>query len=115
MNTPRMRMFAGPNGSGKSTLKSILPSEMLGCYVNPDDIESAIRKAGYIDFSLYSLKSNFQNWFDFFGSHYLTASKGLNAGQMIDLNPHCVKFSSLAINSYLASVLAFLPILYVLN
>lgn len=33
-------MFAGPNGSGKSVLKSYLPKELLGVYLNPDEIEA---------------------------------------------------------------------------
>ncbi len=37
MNVPRLRMFAGPNGSGKSTIKSVVPPELLGVYLNPDD------------------------------------------------------------------------------
>lgn len=36
---PRLRMFAGPNGSGKSTFKSIIRPELLGIYINPDDVE----------------------------------------------------------------------------
>lgn len=36
---PRLRMFAGPNGSGKSTFKSIIRPELLGIYINPDEIE----------------------------------------------------------------------------
>jgi pantothenate kinase-related protein Tda10 len=36
---PRLRMFAGPNGSGKSTFKSIIQPELLGVYINPDEIE----------------------------------------------------------------------------
>ena len=36
----RLRMFAGPNGSGKSTFKSIIRPELLGIYINPDEIES---------------------------------------------------------------------------
>jgi len=39
--TPRLRMFAGPNGSGKSTIKSVIRRELLGVYVNPDEIEAA--------------------------------------------------------------------------
>lgn len=39
MSTPRLRMFAGPNGSGKSTLKEVIRAEMLGIYINPDEIE----------------------------------------------------------------------------
>jgi hypothetical protein len=40
MSVPRLRMVAGPNGSGKSTIKSVLPSELLGVYLNPDEIEA---------------------------------------------------------------------------
>jgi predicted ABC-type ATPase len=41
-----MRMFAGPNGSGKSVLKSYLPEPLLGMYLNPDEIEKAVRECG---------------------------------------------------------------------
>ena len=40
--TSRFRMFAGPNGSGKSTLKSMISPELLGIYVNPDEIQKEI-------------------------------------------------------------------------
>jgi hypothetical protein len=48
-------MFAGPNGSGKSTLKSVLPKELLGVYLNPDEIEQDIRKQGFLDFTAYGV------------------------------------------------------------
>lgn len=48
-------MFAGPNGSGKSTLKSVLPPELLGVYVNPDEIEREIRTQGVLDLSAYGI------------------------------------------------------------
>lgn len=41
-------MFAGPNGSGKSALKSVLPAELLGVYLNPDEIEAQIRRDGWL-------------------------------------------------------------------
>jgi predicted ABC-type ATPase len=44
-------MFAGPNGSGKSTLKSVLPTELLGVYLNPDEIEQEARNHGFLDFT----------------------------------------------------------------
>ena len=31
-------MFAGPNGSGKSSAKSVLRPELLGVYVNADEV-----------------------------------------------------------------------------
>jgi len=43
MNTPRVRMFAGPNGSGKSTLNTILNKELLGIYINADEIEKRLK------------------------------------------------------------------------
>jgi predicted ABC-type ATPase len=43
-----MRMFAGPNGSGKSALKAVLPVELLGVYLNPDEIEAQIRRDGWL-------------------------------------------------------------------
>jgi hypothetical protein len=42
-------MFAGPNGSGKSVLKSYLPQELLGVYLNPDEIEAGINRDGWLD------------------------------------------------------------------
>lgn len=42
MKTPRLRMFAGPNGSGKSTIKGMVPTELLGVYLNPDEIQKEI-------------------------------------------------------------------------
>ena len=49
MNTPRLRLFAGPNGSGKSTLNGIIPKELLGVYINPDEIEKEIEKFDFLD------------------------------------------------------------------
>lgn len=45
----RLRMFAGPNGSGKSTIKADVPISFLGVYLNPDEIEAAVKKTGYYD------------------------------------------------------------------
>ncbi len=41
-------MFAGPNGSGKSTLKNVLRPELLGIYLNPDEMEQEMRMNGSI-------------------------------------------------------------------
>lgn len=48
-------MFAGPNGSGKSTLKRLLPKELLGVYLNPDDREKELRKNRKIDLRPHGL------------------------------------------------------------
>ena len=42
-------MFAGPNGSGKSTVKSVIAPELLGVYLNPDEIEKEVKRNRYYD------------------------------------------------------------------
>ena len=54
--TPRLRMFAGPNGSGKSTLKTVLPPELLGVSLNPDEIEARIGRDGFLSVEEFGLK-----------------------------------------------------------
>ena len=54
---PRMRMFAGPNGSGKSTIKGVIEPELLGVYINPDDIEKEIRRFDFLDFAAYGVET----------------------------------------------------------
>jgi predicted kinase len=51
--SPRLRMFAGPNGSGKSTMKSVLKPQLLGVYVNPDDIERELHLEGCLNLRSY--------------------------------------------------------------
>jgi predicted kinase len=67
--TPRMRMFAGPNGSGKSTIKGVIEPELLGVYINPDEIEKEIANFGFLDLSWYGVVTTadevlpfFQQW-----------------------------------------------------
>ena len=42
-------MFAGPNGSGKSTIKSVIRPELLGVYINPDEIEKDIGNGDFLE------------------------------------------------------------------
>lgn len=53
---PRLRMFAGPNVSGKSTIKSIIRKELLGVYINPDEIEADIKQFDSLDFSKFDAR-----------------------------------------------------------
>ena len=50
---PRLRMFAGPNGSGKSTIKSLLPADLLGIYINPDEIQLQLQSPDGLGFDSY--------------------------------------------------------------
>lgn len=44
LEKPRLRIFAGPNGSGKSTIKDVIRKELLGIYINPDEIPNWVEK-----------------------------------------------------------------------
>ncbi len=61
----RLRMFAGPNGSGKSTFKSIIRPELLGIFINPDEIEKQIRDYDYLDLESYQVESTEKEILDF--------------------------------------------------
>ena len=61
-----MRMFAGPNGSGKSTLKSLLPSALLGIYLNPDEIGSEIIRGNGLDVSSFGVTTSSEEVHEFF-------------------------------------------------
>ena len=53
----RLRVFAGPNGSGKSTLYKQISSQFnTGYFVNSDEIEQDISKAGFINLNRFGLK-----------------------------------------------------------
>jgi predicted ABC-type ATPase len=59
-------MFAGPNGSGKSTLKHKLAPEMIGVYVNADEIELKLRSTGKIALADYQVTTNEEAVTDYF-------------------------------------------------
>lgn len=56
MATKRLRVFAGPNGSGKSTIKAVIPTNLLGFYLNPDEIENEVKHTSKFDTKLFSLQ-----------------------------------------------------------
>ena len=59
-------MFAGPNGSGKSTLNGVINKELLGVYINPDEIEKEIKKFDFLDMTAYHVKTNKEEVLTFF-------------------------------------------------
>lgn len=104
---PRLRMFAGPNGSGKSTIKDMLPSEWLGVYVNADDMEKSIRANGSLNLADFEVVADGDELQAFFAASTLLAKAGLTAqAQQLTLMDGRVQFGAVAVNSYLASVLA---------
>lgn len=63
----RLRMFAGPNGSGKSTINALIRAELLGVYINPDDIEKSIRESSdFLDMNRYGVKTTADEVLGFF-------------------------------------------------
>ena len=107
---PRLRMFAGPNGSGKSTLKTVLPPELLGVYLNPDEIEAQIRQQGFLvveDFGVHADSDMDSRLLAFFlQSNFLIGAGLAPAAYKLKSTDGRVDFSDVAVNSYFASVAA---------
>ena len=105
--TPRLRMFAGPNGSGKSTIKDVISKELLGIYINPDDIEKNIKENGCLDFNNFEIEASEKEVLNFFRNSTLLKSVNLQ-DKISDLKYENNKliFINIDINSYFASVCA---------
>lgn len=105
--TPRMRMFAGPNGSGKSTIKGVIEPELLGIYINPDDIEKEIISFGFLDFSHYEVETTGDEVLSFFrDSPFLAAADLADEAEELRFNDGKLSFFAVSVNSYFASVAA---------
>lgn len=104
-STPRLRMFAGPNGSGKSTLKTVLPKELLGIYLNPDEIEREIHRQGFLEFSVYGVTTTENEVLAFIRNSSFLISEGYGeAAKQIDFTNGRLDFGKVEVNSYFASV-----------
>jgi predicted ABC-type ATPase len=100
-------MFAGPNGSGKSTIKSVLRPELLGVYVNPDEIEQDISMFGFLDLTHYGVRTDRDEILDFFGSSTLLEKADLlDEAEGLRFNDNKLDFFEVSVNAYFASVSA---------
>ncbi len=100
-------MFAGPNGSGKSTLKSVLPKELLGIYLNPDEIEQDIGEHGFLDFTAYGVTTAANEVLQFFSSSsFLIATGSGDAAKQLRFANGRLDFANVNVNSYLTSAAA---------
>jgi predicted ABC-type ATPase len=109
MNTaiPRLRMFAGPNGSGKSTIKGVIEPELLGVYINPDDMEKEIRQTGILAFAAYGVETTASEVLSFFAESTFLAKFGLSKdAASLRFNEGELQFEAVLVNSYFASVAA---------
>lgn len=105
--TLRLRMFAGPNGSGKSTFKSIIRHELLGIFINPDDIEKEIRDFDFLDVEGYGVQTTKEEILDFFiKSQLLKTADLLDDAHELRFNDGKLSFFNAGVNSYFASVAA---------
>lgn len=104
---PRLRMFAGPNGSGKSTIKSVIRPELLGVYINPDEIEKEIRERDYLDLSAFQVHTTAAEILGFFNtSALLTRANLLDEAASLSFSDNKLSFFAVSVNSYFASVAA---------
>lgn len=108
---PRIRMFAGPNGSGKSSLKTTiekrLGGELLGVYVNADEIEKNIKAVGFLnlaDFQIQAEESEILH--HFLHSSLLKKGNMLAEAKMLTFEDQKLYFFNVNVNSYFASVAA---------
>ncbi len=98
-------MFAGPNGSGKSTLKSYLPPELLGVYLNPDEIEKEIREQGFLDFSKYDVLTSADEVRNFFAESIFLKEQGYaDAVAKFNFMDGQLHFAGTTVDSYLTLV-----------
>ena len=100
-------MFAGPNGSGKSTIKSVISPELLGAYVNADELEKEIRERHAIDLAPFGIQASQDEISAFLSASSLLQRASLTrAAATIRVRGTSLDFGELAANSYLASVAA---------
>lgn len=104
---PRLRMFAGPNGSGKSTIKEVIEPQLLGVYINPDEIEKDIRRFDFLDFSTYRVTTTAEEVLPFFQQSALLTQAGF-ADEVAELRftDGKLSFYAVPVNAYFASVAA---------
>jgi len=103
----RMRMFAGPNGSGKSTIQSMIKPDMLGIYVNPDNIEKEICEKGFLDFRTFGLPITEKEVLSFFSSSsFLKTTHLLSSIESLKIIDEKLIFHDVKINAYFASIVA---------
>jgi predicted ABC-type ATPase len=100
-------MFAGPNGSGKSTIKSVIRPELLGVYINPDEIEQQSRERGAVDLDAFGVSATPQEIAAFFSASTLLQRAGLtSSARRLVLEGGLLHFPGVEANSYYASVIA---------
>ena len=100
-------MFAGPNGSGKSTLKTVLRRELLGVYLNPDELERDMGTNGFLHLGEYGVETTEPEAKAFFReSAFLQEAGFADVAERVSVSEGRLTFGRAAVNSYVASVTA---------
>ncbi len=85
----------------------MLRRELLGVYINPDDIEKEISDRGFLDLDYYEVKTEEQEILDFFKrSPLLELADCLEEAQWLRFNDDKLSFHDVGVNAYFASVAA---------
>lgn len=64
-------------GQGKSTIKSVIRPELLGVYINPDEIEKEIAERDFLDLKEYQVDTTASEILAFFNASVLLDKAGL--------------------------------------
>ena len=100
-------MFAGPNGSGKSVLKSYLPKELLGVYLNADEMELTLRRNGCLDLRAFRVETTAEEVLPSFTGSELLREHGLTGSAMrLRFEEGRLDLCGVTVDSYFASVAA---------
>lgn len=107
---PRLRMFAGPNGSGKSRIKSMVEErhpDILGTYLNPDNLEADIKARGRFEPHVFGVSPDEEELLAYLRGSSFLQSAGLGEQvERLHWEGGALWFDQVAMNSYFASVLA---------
>ena len=82
---PRLRIFAGPNGSRKSTITSVISQELLGIYINPDDMEREIRENRSLDLLHIAVQNTNRSYIFDNSSHEHIWIAEITNGQILEM------------------------------
>ncbi|MEZ0387244.1 MAG: zeta toxin family protein [Verrucomicrobium sp.] len=100
-------MFAGPNGSGKSTIKGVVPENLLGVYINPDEMQKQMESCGFLDLLAYKVAASQEEVLQFFSGSVLLCKAGMDAeAARLRLVDGQLDFRGVEVNAYYASVAA---------
>lgn len=100
-------MFAGPNGSGKSSLKGVLSADLLGVYLNADEIEATLRREERLDGRTLRVEFSEEGLRAFFRDSLLLGRTGdSRVAEQVRVRDGCVYLEAKYANSYVASALA---------